>query len=212
MKKCLLILLAVTLMLAGCSKEQKCDAPTENTAVSISGSKETASESSDKNSFSSSAGNNKTSNNERTSAKKTESPGTGSEQTKAVKSSKSVESEKTTADTTLQTQVSVQTHDQEKISETNTTKQTAESSASAYDVNYYIQFGKNYAASIGLTLDSSAADCWDNPISAGASCTYTERDIKDRLNRYKNIEKFTAVWLWAEDLGGGRYNIYIGYA
>lgn len=82
----------------------------------------------------------------------------------------------------------------------------------SFDVNHYVRYAKNYAKSIGLNLDSSCTDCWDNPINANANCSNIERDIKSRLNRYKNVEGFTDVWIWAESTGNGNYNIYIGYA
>lgn len=82
----------------------------------------------------------------------------------------------------------------------------------SFDVNHYVRYAKNYAKSIGLNLDSSCTDCWDNPINANATCSNIERDIKSRLNRYKNVEGFTDVWIWAESTGNGNYNIYIGYA
>ena len=36
-------------------------------------------------------------------------------------------------------------------------------------------------------------------------------DIESRLNRYKNSEGFTAVWIWTEKLSDTEYSIYIGY-
>ena len=54
--------------------------------------------------------------------------------------------------------------------------------------------------------------CWDNPTRAGAHCKYLERDIHSRLNRYKADEEITAVWIWAEEVSDGIYDIYIGYA
>jgi len=81
-----------------------------------------------------------------------------------------------------------------------------------FDISYWISFAKNYAASIGLNLDATAVDCWDNPITAGSHCIYLERDITDRLNRYNRDEDITDVWIWAIDLGNGSYDIYIGYA
>lgn len=92
-----------------------------------------------------------------------------------------------------------------------TTKQHTTTQKS-FDVNHYVNYAKNYAKSIGLNLDSSCTDCWDNPINANANCYNIERDIKSRLNRYKNVEGFTDVWIWAESTGNGNYNIYIGYA
>ena len=81
-----------------------------------------------------------------------------------------------------------------------------------FDIGYWISFAQNYAQSIGLVLDGSAVDCWDNPIPAGPKCLCIERDITDRLNRYKNLEGFTDVWIWSEQLTDRTYSIYIGYA
>lgn len=53
-----------------------------------------------------------------------------------------------------------------------------EPTESAFDISYWIAFAKNYAESVGLTLNSEAMFCWDNPIAAGSQCKYTERDIK----------------------------------
>jgi hypothetical protein len=36
----------------------------------------------------------------------------------------------------------------------------------SFDINYWISFAKEAAVSKGLTLESSAVDCWDNPITA----------------------------------------------
>ena len=66
--------------------------------------------------------------------------------------------------------------------------------------------------SVGLRLESSAVDCWDNPISAGAHCSYLKRDIQSRLNRYARDEDITDVWIWAEARSDGKYDLYIGYA
>ena len=74
-----------------------------------------------------------------------------------------------------------------------------------------IAYGKEYAISIGLALDHTAVDCWDTPITSSAPY-YIKRDITSRLNRYKDHEDVTDVWIWKEPLGNGRYEIYIGYA
>lgn len=81
-----------------------------------------------------------------------------------------------------------------------------------FDINYWISFAQNYAKSVGLRLESSAVDCWDNPIPANAKCKYLERDIKSRLNRYAKDEDITDVWIWAEKISHNSYEIYIGYA
>ena len=81
----------------------------------------------------------------------------------------------------------------------------------SFDVNSYVNYAKSYAQSIGLELDSTAMDCWDNPITANAKRTGIKDDIQSRLNRYKNVEGFTAVWVWAEKVSDTAYEIYIGY-
>lgn len=81
-----------------------------------------------------------------------------------------------------------------------------------FDIQAWIDYAKAYAESVGLRLESSAVDCWDNPISAGAHCSYLERDICSRLNRYAADETITDVWVWYEAIGANRYLIYIGYA
>ena len=82
----------------------------------------------------------------------------------------------------------------------------------AFDINYWIAYAKSYAESCGLTLDSTATACWDNPISAGPKCTSTESSIQSRINRYAKDEYTTSVWVWAESTGSGGYDLYIGYA
>lgn len=81
-----------------------------------------------------------------------------------------------------------------------------------FDIDCWISYAKNTAVSLGLTLDSSATDCWDNPITAKPTCIYLERDINSRLNRYAKDEEITAVWIWYECVGTSSYLIYIGYA
>ena len=81
-----------------------------------------------------------------------------------------------------------------------------------FDIDYWISFAKSYAKSIGLTLDSGAVYCWDNPIAAGVKCKYTERDIRGYLDRYAKDDEITDVWIWYEQTGSGSYEIYIGYA
>ena len=81
-----------------------------------------------------------------------------------------------------------------------------------FDISYWISYAQNYAQSIGLTLDETATECWDNPISANANNKNIGDDIESRLNRYKNIEGFTFVWIWAEKISDTQYELYIGYA
>lgn len=81
-----------------------------------------------------------------------------------------------------------------------------------FDINYWISYAQNYAQSIGLTLDETATECWDNPISANANNKNIDADIESRLNRYKNVEGSTSVWIWAEKVSDTQYELYIGYA
>lgn len=81
-----------------------------------------------------------------------------------------------------------------------------------FDINYLIEFARKYAESIGLSINPEAVSCWDNPIIAGPNSKYLERDIKTRMNRYKNVEGFTDIWVWAESDGNGNYRLFIGYA
>ena len=89
---------------------------------------------------------------------------------------------------------------------------TAVEQIEEFDINYWISYAQNYAQSIGLTLDETATECWDNPISANANNENIGTDIEGRLNRYKNIEGFTSVWIWAEKISDTQYEFYIGYA
>lgn len=81
-----------------------------------------------------------------------------------------------------------------------------------FDVNHWINFARSYALQIGLEIDETAVDCWDNPTTANADCICLERDLAHRLNRYAGDDDITAVNIWAESLGNGNYLIYIAYA
>ena len=89
---------------------------------------------------------------------------------------------------------------------------TAVEQSEEFDISYWISYAQKYAQSIGLTLDETANECWDNPISANANNENIGTDIEGRLNRYKNIEGFTSVWIWAEKISDTQYELYIGYA
>lgn len=81
-----------------------------------------------------------------------------------------------------------------------------------FDINYWIEFARKYAENIGLAINPEAVSCWDNPIIAGPNSKYLERDIKTRMNRYKNVEGFTDIWVWAEPDENGNYRLFMGYA
>ena len=63
----------------------------------------------------------------------------------------------------------------------------------SFDISYWIGYAQSYAQGLGLRLESSAVDCWDNPIGAGPHSTCLERDIASRLNRYANGQDSTDV-------------------
>ena len=80
-----------------------------------------------------------------------------------------------------------------------------------FDMDYWLAYAKDYAVSIGLRLDENAADSWDTPIR----CSSKTEDvlaayIRDDLTYYKNEEGCTAVWIWAEQVGDGQYELFIG--
>ena len=89
---------------------------------------------------------------------------------------------------------------------------TAVEQIEEFDISYWISYAQNYAKSIGFTLDETATECWDNPISANANNKNIGDDIESRLNRYKNVDGFTSVWILSEKLSDTQYEIYIGYA
>ena len=82
----------------------------------------------------------------------------------------------------------------------------------AFDIDYWISYARGTATGLGLEFDSSAVDCWDDPITANPDCIYLERDITARIIRYARDEDITAVWIWYESVGTNKYLIYIGYA
>jgi hypothetical protein len=81
-----------------------------------------------------------------------------------------------------------------------------------FDIDCWISYAKSTAVSLGLTLENSATECWDNPITADQGCIYLERDINSHLKRYAEDESITDICIWYECIGTGSYLIYIGYA
>ena len=78
-------------------------------------------------------------------------------------------------------------------------------------MDYWLSYAKDYAVSIGLRLDENATDSWDTPIR----CSSKTEDvlaayIRDDLTYYKNEEGCMAVWIWAEPVGDGQYELFIG--
>ena len=104
------------------------------------------------------------------------------------------------------------TESPKSVDSTPTETAKPESADPQFDINYWLEFARKYAESIGLAINPEAVSCWDNPIIAGPNSKYLERDIKTRMNRYKNVKGFTDIWVWAEPDGSGNYRLFIGYA
>ena len=143
------------------------------------------------------------------------------EQTDNPKSTGSIQSNQsvsyTEPESTKQTATSESTEKETPQPTTESSKDTeapkpTEQPKPSIDIDGQISFAKEYATSIGLTLDSTATDCWDNPITVNAGKADVKGDIKSRLNRYKNTEGFTSVWVWAVKISDTEYELYIGYA
>ena len=114
---------------------------------------------------------------------------------------------------TVTSTISQNTENETTVAElTKETLSEHETIQAEFDIQNWISFAKEYAVSVGLTLDSEAMSCWDNPIGAGEHCIYLERDIKSRLKRYAKDDDITDVWIWAKPAGSDCYDIYIGYA
>ncbi|SCY24173.1 hypothetical protein [Ruminococcus sp. YE282] len=125
--------------------------------------------------------------------------------------------------TTANTEPKQDTHTQKEMPKseksepeitTNTVSEvtTAVEQGEKFDISYWISYAQNYAKSIGLIIDETATECWDNPISANANNKNIGFDIESRLNRYRNDEGFISVWIWAEKISDTQYELYIGYA
>ena len=100
-----------------------------------------------------------------------------------------------------------------KSSTKNKTIPTTTENKKVIDIAYYETYAKSYAKQIGLSYDSSATDCWDNPIIVSATNgSYVKRDIRGYLNSYKNVEGFESICVWSKKRTDGKYDLYIGYS
>ncbi len=102
-----------------------------------------------------------------------------------------------------------------KAPETTTQKPTTtqQTTVKAIDIDYYINYAINYGKSIGLTYLEDARDCWDTPIIiASDNHDAAIRDIKRRLERYKNVDGDEYFCVWAEKRSDDKYELFIGYA
>ncbi len=153
---------------------------------------------------------------ETTTAQSTSKPKKTEKSTTAPTTSAKPAEQKSAGQVTTQkvttTQKSTTAERQTTTKKVTTTQKPTTTTEKAFDVSYWVSYAKDYARSVGLEVNSSASDCWDNPISANSKCKYLERDIKGMLNRYAKDEDVTQVWIWAEKTSADSYNIYIGYA
>lgn len=96
--------------------------------------------------------------------------------------------------------------------EPNESTKEPEPSEPEFNIQDWIDFARSYADNIGLTLNSEAVWCWDDPITASANSKYLQRDLCGLLDKYKRNSDITDVWIWAEQLTESSWAIYIGYA
>lgn len=96
--------------------------------------------------------------------------------------------------------------------EPNESTKEPEPSEPEFNIQDWIDFARSYADNIGLTLNSEAVWCSDDPITASANSKYLQRDLCDTLDKYKRNSDITDVWIWAEQLTESSWAIYIGYA
>lgn len=133
--------------------------------------------------------------------------------TTAKKEEKTTTSTETTPETTTTTAAVTTTASAITTTPTQITEpETTTAQPPEFNVELWLDMGREYACSVGLAVEQDAVLCWDNPIQAGSHCLYLERDIKGRLDRYAADPEITAVWFWAEPIGEGVYQIFIGYA
>ena len=93
-----------------------------------------------------------------------------------------------------------------------TTKKETTTAAPSVDIASFVSYAKNYGKGLGLNYDSSVTECWDNPITVtSTNGESAKRDIRSRLNRYKNVEEFTDFSVWYEKRSDGKYDLYIAY-
>ena len=225
------LVLTIALNLFGCSKELQSQTSSTVVETTVSSSSESKSEATNTTNSTSSVAESQTSTNVQNTTQVSSTDNTNAEPTLKAQTTKPENTDKYVSDNTQPpktetdkvpstsktktekpkptTPVETPTEKPTKVSKPEPTEAKKEPSV---DISYYLGYAQSYATSIGLSLDSSAVDCWDNPISVNANRSGIESDIAGRLNRYKNIEGFTSVWFWYEQVSESQYNLFIGYA
>ncbi len=98
---------------------------------------------------------------------------------------------------------------------------TAKPTLTPYDdakAQYWVDFAKDYALSIGLELVSDCTGCWDTPEVVYAKRTQSkiQENLTNRLERYKRVGN-DSVCIWYEKYNSeyaptaDAYQIYIAY-
>ena len=82
------------------------------------------------------------------------------------------------------------------------------------NANYWLQYAKNYAKSIGLTISNLQDGGWDTPIMVEfpSDISIPGEDIRSRLNDYKNHDGFTVVQFWLTHEYNNEWELVIAYA
>lgn len=208
-KKIFLIVLSVLIIagLTACSTAEKDIVGTTESTLTTTVAAESTTENTTEKGTTKSESTTKKNSNSDTTAKPAEQKSAGQTTTKkqSETTAKKVDSQTTAGQNAETTKVAATTK-----KETTTKKQTT--TEKPFDINYWVSYAKDYARSVGLEVNSSASDCWDNPISANSKCVNLKRDIQSRINRYSKDEDITQIWVWAEKTSADSYNIYIGYA
>lgn len=208
-KKIFLVILSVLIIagLTACSTAEKdVEGTTESTVTTTVAAESTTENTTEKGTTKSEATTKKSSNSD-TTVKPAEQKSAGQTTTKkqSETNAKKDYTQTTASQNAENTKVAATTK-----KETTTKKQTT--TEKPFDINYWVSYAKDYAKSVGLEVNSSASDCWDNPISANSKCVNLKRNIQSRINRYSKDEDITQIWVWAEKTSADSYNIYIGYA
>lgn len=138
-------------------------------------------------------------------------PGTQPPQTVIPNNTQKPETPKAVEPTPTQQPTPPPAEETPKVEQPQETTPPDEPAVPEFNIQTWIDYAKTYAVSVGLRLESSAVDCWDNPITAGAYSACLERDIAGRLDRYSRDEDITDVWIWAQARSDGSYDLYIGY-
>lgn len=207
-KKIFLVILSVLIIagLTACSIEKKdVEGTTESTVITTVAAESTTENTTEKETTKSESTTKKNSNSD-TTTKPAEQKSAAQTTTKKQSETNAKKDYTQTTATNHETTKAVVTTKKE----TTTKKQTT--TEKPFDINYWVSYAKEYAKSIGLEVNSSASDCWDNPISANSKCVNLKRDIQSRINRYSKDEDITQIWVWAKRTSADSYNIYIGYA